>query len=429
MENINDIYSNLTNVDIEKQKQIWDERGKGYYGEYLVFQELYRSVPGYGKILMNLEVPSQYGNNTEIDLVFIHETGIYVFEIKHYKGTIYGKSTDERWTQYFRTVKNSHFYSPLKQNEGHIRALRNILPTAKFTSFIVFTNAECELRVENDNPNVIICKLRDLQHLFAERTHNSKPAYQMEGVDRVFSELLPFSPTMNSPVPSAAQGADEIKTVPLGDYVNAFKTDYQNDVKRIYEDAEKKIKRYKGITAIVVCLAVAVCGLFAFSSNARLQSARDAFETELNAMKKNFQHVDSYNAGNIELADDFIEVTQAEFSASKEYDNATDFWSKIVINTEDYRLKFTSETQFVVMLKDGTVKEYALFPNDSLMNLSSTVSRDLSWNGPVDFGKMVFFNVDSESIEYVKLTHISLCDTPYQNVIKDDIEIELYSAD
>ena len=35
-------YKQLTNVDIEEQKRIWDERGKGYYGEYLVLQELCR---------------------------------------------------------------------------------------------------------------------------------------------------------------------------------------------------------------------------------------------------------------------------------------------------------------------------------------------------------------------------------------------------
>ena len=29
---IKDIYKQLTDVDIEEQKRLWDERGKGYYG-------------------------------------------------------------------------------------------------------------------------------------------------------------------------------------------------------------------------------------------------------------------------------------------------------------------------------------------------------------------------------------------------------------
>ena len=37
MTDINQLYSDLTGVNIEEQKMLWNERGKGYYGEYLVF--------------------------------------------------------------------------------------------------------------------------------------------------------------------------------------------------------------------------------------------------------------------------------------------------------------------------------------------------------------------------------------------------------
>ena len=37
---INEVYQKLTGVDINAQTRIWDERGKGYYGEYLVFTEI-----------------------------------------------------------------------------------------------------------------------------------------------------------------------------------------------------------------------------------------------------------------------------------------------------------------------------------------------------------------------------------------------------
>lgn len=88
---IKETYKQLTGVDIEKQKYLWDERGKGYYGEFLVFCELYKYIAGKCKLLMNLQIPVDSQKTTEIDLIMIHETGLYVFEIKHYKGTIYGK--------------------------------------------------------------------------------------------------------------------------------------------------------------------------------------------------------------------------------------------------------------------------------------------------------------------------------------------------
>lgn len=107
------IYENMTGVNLQQQEREWTERGKGYYGEYLVFHELFQCIPGCAKFLMNLEVPKANGDTTEIDLVCIHETGIYVFEIKHYKGTIDGSETQKEWVQFFRTVKNNHFYNPV----------------------------------------------------------------------------------------------------------------------------------------------------------------------------------------------------------------------------------------------------------------------------------------------------------------------------
>ena len=39
MDKAEEIYQQLTGVDLDMQRRIWDERGKGYYGEYLVFRE------------------------------------------------------------------------------------------------------------------------------------------------------------------------------------------------------------------------------------------------------------------------------------------------------------------------------------------------------------------------------------------------------
>ena len=77
---------------------------------------------------MNLQVPVGDGKSTEIDLLLIHETGLYVFEIKHYKGTIYGKFSDKKWTQYFRTASNNSFQNPILQNQYHIKALKSKFP-------------------------------------------------------------------------------------------------------------------------------------------------------------------------------------------------------------------------------------------------------------------------------------------------------------
>ena len=156
---LTEVYKQLTGIEINEQKQLWDERGKGYYGEYLVFCELYKCILGNSKILMNLNVPVGESTTTEVDLILIHETGIYVFEIKHYKGTIYGKDTDKVWTQYFRTAKNNSFRNPIEQNKYHISALKKMFPNTPIHSVIVFTNFECDLRINNSSKDIDVCLL------------------------------------------------------------------------------------------------------------------------------------------------------------------------------------------------------------------------------------------------------------------------------
>jgi hypothetical protein len=81
---IKETYKQLTNIDIDEQCQIWDNRAVGYYGEFLLFCKLYQGLTGKFKLLMNLNIPTDEGTTTEIDLLLIHETGIYIFECKHY---------------------------------------------------------------------------------------------------------------------------------------------------------------------------------------------------------------------------------------------------------------------------------------------------------------------------------------------------------
>ena len=44
-----------------------------------------RQLPGYKRFLFNCYLPKQDGEKTEIDVIFLHESGIYVFESKNYK--------------------------------------------------------------------------------------------------------------------------------------------------------------------------------------------------------------------------------------------------------------------------------------------------------------------------------------------------------
>ena len=238
------IYTQLTNVDIEQQKQIWDERGKGYFGEYLLFCELYKSMTGNGKILMNLNVPTENSKTTEIDLVLIHETGLYVFEIKHYKGTIYGKDTDAIWTQYFRTVKNNTFKNPIEQNKYHIQALKKLFPETPIHSCVVFTNDDCDIRVTNSNEEIDICELRNISGTLEYRFAKNTNKYSMSDIDNIFEKLSTYS-QMKEPITIDETEADFFSWVqPIISKLEEKKTEVENE-KNNWIANTKKLKKTK----------------------------------------------------------------------------------------------------------------------------------------------------------------------------------------
>lgn len=70
---------------------------KGSFGEYLIKYAL-ANIPGYQKVLRNIYIPYN-GKASEIDVIMIHEKGIFVFESKNYSGWIFGGLENAQWTQ------------------------------------------------------------------------------------------------------------------------------------------------------------------------------------------------------------------------------------------------------------------------------------------------------------------------------------------
>ncbi|MDD2503991.1 MAG: nuclease-related domain-containing protein [Clostridia bacterium] len=117
------------------------------YGEYLVFADLER-LDGDNKLLTNLCVPNQDGSTTEVDLVMISESGIYVFISKNFSGWIFGDEKNNNWTQYLSRGRKSLFFNPVWQNEENISALKSVLSLDNdliFKSYVVFSE-RCSLK-------------------------------------------------------------------------------------------------------------------------------------------------------------------------------------------------------------------------------------------------------------------------------------------
>ena len=146
------IYNMIKNDPaLRYKKERFDKDGLGSYGEDLTYDLLKTYIPGYFKLIRNLVLP--IGDTaTEIDILMIHEKGIFVFESKNYSGWIFGKLEDHNWTQSLKGGRKYQFYNPVKQNKTHCDAICNLtkVPKQYVMSYIVFSE-RCELKKVPEN--------------------------------------------------------------------------------------------------------------------------------------------------------------------------------------------------------------------------------------------------------------------------------------
>lgn len=139
---------------------------KAIRGERQVSETL-RKLGKHYKVINNVKLEIK-GKISQIDHVVISRYGIFVIETKNYKGWILGNEHTQNWKQVIYRHK-SRFYNPIKQNQGHIYALKHILKeyrNLEFISIIVFTN-KAKLKTQTYTP---VIKLRKLFQTIKE--HN-----------------------------------------------------------------------------------------------------------------------------------------------------------------------------------------------------------------------------------------------------------------
>ena len=134
---------------------------KGKIAEKMVHHKL-TQLPEEYHVIDNVLFMSN-GRSTQIDHIVVSPYAVFVIETKGYKGWIFGGESTEYWTQSIYGHKST-FYSPLLQNDGHVRFLKFMLKDLGNIPFIpiVCFNNEAELKV-NVNTHIVVnrCRLKD----------------------------------------------------------------------------------------------------------------------------------------------------------------------------------------------------------------------------------------------------------------------------
>lgn len=461
MDSLEMIYKSLTNVDIQEQLRIGDERSIGYKGEFDVFKTLYRSVEGNCKYLMNLRIPTPNGRTTEIDLLMIHETGIYVFEIKHYKGTIYGRTEDNVWTQFFRTASNHTFDNPVFQNGYHIRALKQLFPDTHIRSIIVFSNPECVINVQNDNPHITITKLSDLRHRLNPFLNGLPKILDQSAIEDVFSRLKKYSPLSEKALYTDSSNASLYECLHgcLDDF-RSYKAELRktNEAESIkLQNLQKEAERSRAQAGIessnyalrkrrliplfviafgcVMLISCLICLQYMRSCDSKIASIEASCAQEIAEMEKNFQHVDTYNDGNLKFLANMITIDDTLLEMSPDLENVALFSCTIVNHAKEYGFMLNKNTKYIIMTKDGTSYEYDMFgerinPAYAPQRFSGT-KHSAYYGSSAELMVLEIHNIaETSDIAYIKLTNISIwkANTNYNNALVDGLEIELYKT-
>lgn len=128
--------------------KVFDENWVGRRGEKLTERELnlVRLLGRKGKVLRNVYVPKTNGETSEIDVMFITQKGIFVFESKNYSGWIFGDESAQYWTAMLPNKEKNKFYNPIKQNQTHIKWLKEYVGNDIPLFSIVVFSERCELK-------------------------------------------------------------------------------------------------------------------------------------------------------------------------------------------------------------------------------------------------------------------------------------------
>ena len=164
-ESIESINKSIKSIKIKSPSEV-----KGEIGEKTIIEELSK-LPGDYRIVKNIYIRKKDRNWTEIDVVAIHETGIYVFESKNYSGWIFGSEEDRYWTQTFGKGRSRRFPNPIWQNKGHVDAIREKVSTGiPIYSFVVFIKPNLKKADYNETDYLKVLELKDLKQAMTKHT-------------------------------------------------------------------------------------------------------------------------------------------------------------------------------------------------------------------------------------------------------------------
>lgn len=172
----------------------------GKNGEYLTYKELKAYENDGGKFLFNCYLPKNDGTTTEIDVILIHSTGIFVIESKNYSGWIFGNEKSKTWTQTLRRgngrIQKEHFYNPIMQNNTHVKWLKKKIGNNIPIYSVIAFSQRCSLKdITVESPDIKVINRPYIHAAVKQMGNNSIQALSKMDIERIHEMLYPYTQT------------------------------------------------------------------------------------------------------------------------------------------------------------------------------------------------------------------------------------------
>lgn len=180
---------------------------RGWKGE--MHAQILTSLTGVGlnSITMhNVCLSWPNGKTVQIDELIIARSGIYVIEVKNYKGWIFGNINNDYWTQCLTTgfrgfSEKYRLYNPIMQNQGHIRCLKNVLSAfhdVPVHSIVVFSNDAVFKDVTYDSSVAYLINMSELRRTLKSIDRDYKDSITVDEILKIRETIAENISSSNS---------------------------------------------------------------------------------------------------------------------------------------------------------------------------------------------------------------------------------------
>lgn len=167
---------------------------KGEKGEAELIREISKLFSR-SHIITNAYIPNKTYGTTEVDIIAIDKTGVYVFESKNYNGVVHGDLREQKIKITYPNRQTFEFFNPVRQNYKHTESIKEYLNigSSHVYSYVVFGKDTVIGKLEygaKDTKITVIGKIGEiLEKDIKQRTQN-KPLLSDSYLNEIRTKLL-----------------------------------------------------------------------------------------------------------------------------------------------------------------------------------------------------------------------------------------------